>query len=125
MSDQLDKLRKVKVPLWAKIMGAIRGRWRARQERKNAHLTSYYITTIYWWVWLTDVKYYGYIGYICYERGNKERYYEAMFRHMSPSSEKHNTTYGSTIAPWLAKSMTNDELWRRASATWHAPAIPQ
>lgn len=119
MSDQLDKLRKVKVPLWAKIMGAIRGRWNARKARKKA----YFVTTIYSWWWMKD-KYWAYIGYLCYERGNGVRYYKAIGQNVDVSEKENSLVYGSTIAPWLAGAMPNDELVKRASNTWSRPAIP-
>lgn len=106
MTD-IESLKKVKVPIWAKFIGY----YRARQRRKAASKEIHYIATVYAWTHWTDSNNYETSWFICKQTGAGKRFYE----HGSGSAllrnrEKHNTVYAHIIVPWLHGAWSNQQL---------------
>lgn len=70
MTDKLAQFRNIKVPLWARLLGA----WRARQHRKVELNKTVYVATISAWVHYTDINSHGRGHYVLYRNGLGKRW---------------------------------------------------
>lgn len=107
MSDAVEQLKQVKVPLWAHWLGY----WRARRRRKEAAKEVRYIATVFAW---TKWREGGYARqwWICKTKGNK-RYYEYSSNSVllrNDDKGKNHPEYARIIAPWIGGHWTNKQL---------------
>lgn len=120
MSDFIEELKNVKVPLWAQWLGY----FRARQRRKAARKEIVHIATLTYWVWLIDVKHYTRIWYVLQETGDGKRSFTAncqdsFMRHRIKST----FVYNQVVLPWLLGGYTN-QVVRAWAAKQREPAEP-
>lgn len=99
--DTIKSFKQVKVPFWARWLGA----YRAWQRRRNAHKEIHYVCTGYTWThWVgagTDVEY-SRQWYILKTDGAGRRFYEYGYDHpYLKHKETLHSVYASTIAPWV------------------------
>jgi hypothetical protein len=120
--NQIDKLKQVKIPIWAKWIGA----YRARQRRKNAHKEINFIATVYAWTYWSDAQSYAFQWYICRENGVGKRFYEYGTHHyLLKNNEKGSSTYAHIIAPWILGGITNQQLIDYAAKSVKQPSRVQ
>ena len=117
-NEQVNLLKIVKIPIWARWLGW----YRARQRRKNAHKEIHFIGTVYAWTYWSDLKTYAYQWYICRENGVGQRSYE-YGTHCSwlKNNEKNNSVYASVIAPWMLGGRSNQSLQSYAAQSHKQP----
>jgi hypothetical protein len=106
MTNRIEQLKQVKVPIWAKWLGA----YKAWQRRRNARKEIHYIATVYAWTYWTDHRYYSKQWYILKQNGVGKRFYEyGCTTSLLEGKEKLHSSYASFIAPWLHNHYTNQE----------------
>lgn len=107
MSFDFNSLKNIKVPLWARLLGA----YRARKRRKSAAKEVHYVARLTAWVHFTDTKRYSRIYYILKERGDGRRFYETQmeddFLHYL---EKSTWAYTHVVEPWRLYKYTNQQV---------------
>lgn len=106
MSDVIDELKKVKVPLWAQWLG----RWRAYRRRRVARKELTYVATITHYAALKTLE--GHIQrvdsyYILTERGDGVRSFEYKRGAAYWVKEDATWVYVHIIEPWRLGKCTN------------------
>lgn len=118
--NEVEKLKLVKVPLWARLLGSIRRRLelRARLAEKR------YITTVFHWRWFIDRGHWMHMWWVCFEDGYGRRTYEFGSDNLLSKAEaggKMSTTYATAIRPWMAGHWSNEALREYADRTRAQP----
>ncbi len=102
---QIDLLKKVKVPLWARW----RGYFAARKRRKEAAEEIKYIATVY--AWTRYDKYSSRQWYILRENGLGKRTYEYGYESsFLKDAAKTHAEYPNSIVPWVHGKYSNAQM---------------
>ena len=112
-NDQIEALKQVKVPLWARLLGA----YRARQRRKNAYKEVYYVATVFSWMYWTDTKCYSRRWYILKVDGTGKRFFEYGSDHSLLRNYTNDHEYARIIVPWMYGKYTNEQMKEYAKKT--------
>lgn len=111
MSDPLAQFRKVKVPLWARLLGDWRARREAKKRREEAKKKIVHVATIFSWVWMADSKIYINGVYTLFCNGDDKRWYEySSHPLLSKSWERGHSHYGAVVLPWLNGAWSDKEM---------------
>ena len=113
MTFDINTLKKVKVPIWARWLGAIR----AWQRRRNAHKEVYYIGTVFSWIHWTDSNTYSKRWYICKVDGAGRRFFEYNSDQRLLKDYRSDPEYARIIVPWQYGRFTNAQIEEYAKKT--------
>lgn len=118
MSDPLEQFRNIKVPLWARLLGA----WRARRHRRAEMKKTVFVCTIRSWVWDTRNQVHIYGWYNLYRDGLGNRWYEyGASPRMEDFWETDHATYGTIVQPWLSGAWDDEGMRKCAEQRERAP----
>lgn len=122
--NEIEKLKLVRVPLWARLLGA----WRHRIELKARLSKKRYVTTVFHWTWIVNRGHWVQSWWICFEDGYRRRTFE--FGASGPLSRPERdgrsaNTYAHVIAPWIAGYYSNEQLCEYAGRSRTAPIKPE
>lgn len=118
MTDKLEQFRNIKVPLWARLLGA----WRARRHRRAEMKKTVFVCTIKSWIWHKGHQDWVYGWFNLYRNGSGKRWYEYGVNHPSIAGwETYHGVYGTTIKPWLSGEWDDEQMRDCARETHHSP----